>query len=517
MNSFRIANYLGVAAVLAFMLCTPNAGLAQQAPDLAGDYAGMLGPYHVKLHLAVGKEGKLSGTADNPDAGLSGLPCADFHVNGQALSFTVPILHGTWSGVTSGDGTSLSGMWSLGGGVVPLNFARVTAANGAGASNTTPGAQTATVPPGYLASPGGMAATQDDVNYDGSTFKVTSVNGIPRSVVEMRPGRQFITSTIMPDGRIMTFPTSNDPSYADRIRTVLKIHAGGTATASAPAAAGASASTPASAPGTTGASSSQQGLQGYEGSLGSLGDAKILLPGDSVQTPEGTLTNAADSNRVLVYFSRTHEKVSFSSGKSSDHKDDVVVLAGDFSSARTSAYVARTAGGETTPHYTEYLIHFTGGNNNMKHAVLGGLKADTVDRARPGASALGTNSQAHAASFTISTVDANGHVHESLSSRQVDDWMNTTAYSRGLGVDKNVARAAGLAVVADRALEDQGKENPELRKVKKEYGLGTAMQSDLDYFAFGAGGLEKPGAQEKRDQRLGAAAGALGTTTPPPQ
>jgi hypothetical protein len=370
---------------------------------------------------------------------------------------------------------------------------------------------------------GDMTVTQDDVTYDGSTFKVTSVNGVPRSVVEMKPGGQAIASTIMPNGRIMTYPASNDGSYAERIKAVLKIHA------ASPAAPQGNTSVPAGPPSTattaapaSGGDSSTAGhqpdLQNYEGSLGSLGDAKILLPGNSIQTPDGTLTNASDSNRVIVYFSATREKVSFSSGKSSDHKDDVVVWAGNFGPARMPAYAPHGAQG--TPQYTEYLIHFTGGNSNLKHMFEGSLKSQTVDRARPGASKLGTDSSAHTASFTISTIDANGHVQESLSSRQVDDWMNTTASSRGLGVDRRTARAAGLVVVADQALVDQGKGSPDLRHVKKDYGIGEALKDDLSYYAFGAGGLDKPGAQEKRDQRIGATAGALGTTSPsapPPQ
>jgi hypothetical protein len=190
------------------------------------------------------------------------------------------------------------------------------------------------------------------------------------------------------------------------------------------------------------------------------------------------------------------------------------VWAGDFGSARRSAYAENTLGSQPAPQYTEYLIHFTGGNSNLKHMFEGGFKSQTADRAKGGSSALGTNSSAHTASFTMSTVDANGHVQESLSSRQLDDWMNTTATSRGLRVDQRAARAAGLAVVADQALVDQGKQNPDLRHVKKDYGLGEAMKDDLSYFAFGAGGLDKPGAQEKRDQRTAATEGALGTTSP---
>ena len=223
-------------AVLAFVLFTFNLSFAQQRPDFArdytGDYAGVLGSYHVKLHIAVGTDGKLTGTADNPDAGLSGMLCTNFSVKGQVLSFTVPVVRGTWSGVLSRDGTLLFGMWLQDTSLTHLGFTRVTS-NGAGAANTAAGSRTATMSRISSATYGGMAMTQHDVNYDESNFKVTSVDGVPRSVVEMRPDGQLITSTIMPNGRTITDPASGDSCYADRIRAVLKIDAAGPAAAGA--------------------------------------------------------------------------------------------------------------------------------------------------------------------------------------------------------------------------------------------------------------------------------------------
>jgi CubicO group peptidase (beta-lactamase class C family) len=99
--------------------------LAQQKPNIAGDYAGKLGPLHLKLHLAQSAQGALSGTLDSPDQGASALPCADFHLDGTGLSFSVPSVHGTWKGVVDGDGASLSGIWSQGN-PLPLNFHRET-------------------------------------------------------------------------------------------------------------------------------------------------------------------------------------------------------------------------------------------------------------------------------------------------------------------------------------------------------------------------------------------------------
>jgi hypothetical protein len=110
-------------------------GFAQQKPDLAGNYAGALGPLHIKLHLAVAGDGALSGTVDSPDQNMVGVPCSDFHLNGQSLSFTVPMVRGTWIGFVSEDGSTLTGMWNQGS-PMPLNLTRsaMTTASAAPAS-----------------------------------------------------------------------------------------------------------------------------------------------------------------------------------------------------------------------------------------------------------------------------------------------------------------------------------------------------------------------------------------------
>lgn len=106
-----------------------------QNPDLAGEYVGQLGPMHVKLHL-VSTDGKLAGTVDSPDQNMFGVPCADINLHGQALSFTVPMVRGTWAGVVSADGSSLTGTWNQGM-AMPLNLTRVTPVKTAAASGTT--------------------------------------------------------------------------------------------------------------------------------------------------------------------------------------------------------------------------------------------------------------------------------------------------------------------------------------------------------------------------------------------
>ncbi|MGD0737378.1 MAG: serine hydrolase domain-containing protein [Terracidiphilus sp.] len=96
---------------------------AQTAPPVAGDYAGMLGPIHVKLHIKVDPAGAITGTLDSPDQGAMGIPCADFHLDGQTLTFTIPAVHGSWKGAVTAD--ALDGTWDQGA-PQPLKFMRDT-------------------------------------------------------------------------------------------------------------------------------------------------------------------------------------------------------------------------------------------------------------------------------------------------------------------------------------------------------------------------------------------------------
>ena len=65
---FRIGMITCLVA-LAMLALAPLSVSAQQSPTIAGDYAGTLGPLHVKLHLKVNADGKVTGTLDSPDRG----------------------------------------------------------------------------------------------------------------------------------------------------------------------------------------------------------------------------------------------------------------------------------------------------------------------------------------------------------------------------------------------------------------------------------------------------------------
>jgi CubicO group peptidase (beta-lactamase class C family) len=112
-----------IFAILTLAVIAGMPSFAQTAPPVAGDYAGTLGPLHVKLHIKADAAGALSGTLDSVDQGAIGIPCADFHLDGQAMTFTVPAVHGNWKGTVTADG--LTGTWDQGT-PQPLNFTRDT-------------------------------------------------------------------------------------------------------------------------------------------------------------------------------------------------------------------------------------------------------------------------------------------------------------------------------------------------------------------------------------------------------
>jgi hypothetical protein len=136
--------------------------LGQANLNLAGDYAGTLSGMHVTLHLVANSAGGYSATVDNPAQGMSAIPCSNIETNGTALSFSVPSVRGTWTGIVSGDATTLTGVWNQGR-PMALNLTRVA---GTTASTASPGATPAS-PVGAASSP----ATSGDVTWDDYVFK----------------------------------------------------------------------------------------------------------------------------------------------------------------------------------------------------------------------------------------------------------------------------------------------------------------------------------------------------------
>jgi len=172
------------AMLLGFLL-EAALSFAQQQSGLTGDFAGSLGSIHIKLHLA-GRDEALNGTIDSPDQGVLGMQCADIHVNGQTLSFSVPMVHGTWTGFIGGNGTSLSGTWNQGS-PMPLNFSRVGTTSTA--TSSSPGPQA------------GAVAGNDSFSFDEGGFKFTKPKGVSFVTVQLT-----VTNPPQPAGTIIMRP-----------------------------------------------------------------------------------------------------------------------------------------------------------------------------------------------------------------------------------------------------------------------------------------------------------------------
>jgi serine-type D-Ala-D-Ala carboxypeptidase/endopeptidase len=105
-------------------MCLSSLSLhAQSAPELSGDFSGTLGPIPLQLHITVAADGTSSGTLDSPTQGAKGLPCSEFRLAGDKLSFKVPSVRGSWSGSVQKGGTLLVGAWTQTGSA-PLTFTR---------------------------------------------------------------------------------------------------------------------------------------------------------------------------------------------------------------------------------------------------------------------------------------------------------------------------------------------------------------------------------------------------------
>jgi hypothetical protein len=211
---------IALLAVLASAGLFPNAAFGQQKPDVAGEYAGLLGPLHVKLHLSVAPNGAISGTVDSPDQNMFGLPCADFHLNGQALSFTVPMVSGTWTGLLSGDGSSLSGVWSQGS-PTPLNLTRVTTATAMSTATSNP------TPP---------QAPNSEVKWDDYTFKFDRSG----TMAQVFQGGKVVGTILTMNGqqRVIPLPGTDSAkltkSFEDYIAFSARSHSGNSSAAVVP-------------------------------------------------------------------------------------------------------------------------------------------------------------------------------------------------------------------------------------------------------------------------------------------
>lgn len=100
---------------------------AADAPDVAGDWLGALSVNGVNLRLALHlkpSDGKWTGSLDSLDQGANGIPIDQVAVSAGHLSFQVPVIQGSFEGKIDSSAAVIAGVWSQGGGSLPLEFRR---------------------------------------------------------------------------------------------------------------------------------------------------------------------------------------------------------------------------------------------------------------------------------------------------------------------------------------------------------------------------------------------------------
>lgn len=89
---------------------------------VAGDWTGMLnGKLPLILHLHSQATGQLSASLDSPAQGAYNLQAAALTLHQGVLGFTVPSVHGSYSGRIDSSGKAMHGSWTQGL-AIPLDF-----------------------------------------------------------------------------------------------------------------------------------------------------------------------------------------------------------------------------------------------------------------------------------------------------------------------------------------------------------------------------------------------------------
>jgi pimeloyl-ACP methyl ester carboxylesterase len=124
-----IGKILGVQINLPFWMIVTGlfAGHSAWAQRIAGDWQGMLGgsgKFRVVLRVQNPTEGTLRADLYSIDQSSAAIAVQALTMIGSAISFEAPIIHGSYKGTLSADGTAITGTWTQRSGDYPLNFVR---------------------------------------------------------------------------------------------------------------------------------------------------------------------------------------------------------------------------------------------------------------------------------------------------------------------------------------------------------------------------------------------------------
>jgi hypothetical protein len=120
----RFVRLLAVVMLVLLTIGSFGSARAAEPSALQGDYVGGMNGRLMRLHISVASDGKLRCRFDDQAGGKVGMPCTDLKLEGDSVSFSVPVLRGSWKGSIQNGGAMLSGTWAGLGQPLPLTFTR---------------------------------------------------------------------------------------------------------------------------------------------------------------------------------------------------------------------------------------------------------------------------------------------------------------------------------------------------------------------------------------------------------
>jgi len=112
-----------LVAAAALLMTAPPGMSAQDAPDLAGAWAGTLetgaGTLRIVFHLTPADDG-LGATMDSPDQGAYGIAAGPVTLDAGRLRIEVPVVSGHYDGTIAAGGARIDGTWHQAGMSFPL-------------------------------------------------------------------------------------------------------------------------------------------------------------------------------------------------------------------------------------------------------------------------------------------------------------------------------------------------------------------------------------------------------------
>jgi fermentation-respiration switch protein FrsA (DUF1100 family) len=112
-----------LVAAAALLMTAPPGTSAQDAPELAGAWAGTLdsgaGTLRIVFHLTPADDG-LGATMDSPDQGAYGIAAGPVTLDGSRLRIEVPVVSGHYEGTIAAGGARIDGTWHQAGMSFPL-------------------------------------------------------------------------------------------------------------------------------------------------------------------------------------------------------------------------------------------------------------------------------------------------------------------------------------------------------------------------------------------------------------